>query len=478
VEQISFAPNFAAWQKAARLALERETAPPDIAWEEMNSAQPALPLLPEEERASNPSQRRFFVPKPFFELARLVALHRDPKRWALLYRLLWRITHGESKLLEIFVDPDVRQAFEMDKSVRHDIHKMRAFVRFRRIEGTAEPCFVAWFEPQHDIVEHNSTFFVDRFASMNWSILTPDLCAHWDQLQIRFTEGVDRSRAPSEDQVENLWLTYYRNIFNPARIKVHAMQAEMPKKYWKNLPETEAIPSLLRDAPGRVEEMMKRSATKRIDAAEGEWRPAPVPDTTSLGAVAEAACRCTACPLYKNATQTVFGEGPKRAAMMLIGEQPGDAEDLAGKPFVGPAGKIMDRALHEAGIDRSKVYVTNAVKHFKWEPRGKRRIHQKPNSRDIAACRPWLEAELRLVQPKLVVCLGATAAQTIFGPSFRVTRERGKVLSSPFASRVVATVHPSSLLRQPDEESREREYKNFVGDLRVALKAAASSKDL
>ena len=157
---------------------------------------------------------------------------------------------------------------------------------------------------------------------------------------------------------------------------------------------------------------------------------------------------------------------------MLIGEQPGDSEDLAGKPFVGPAGKIMDRALEEAGIDRKQVYVTNAVKHFKWEPRGKRRIHQKPSSRDIAACRPWLEAELRLVKPDLVVAMGATAAQTIFGPSFRVTRERGKVLKSEFCAKVVATVHPSSLLRQPDEESREREYNNFVADLRIALKAA------
>jgi DNA polymerase len=203
-------------------------------------------------------------------------------------------------------------------------------------------------------------------------------------------------------------------------------------------------------------------------------RPATPPATSSLKEVREAACECTACHLYKHATQTVFGEGPKSAPMMLIGEQPGDQEDVAGKPFVGPAGKIMDRALEEAGIDRKEVYVTNAVKHFKWEPRGKRRIHQKPNAREIAACRPWLETELRLVKPKLVVVMGATAAQTLFGPSFRVTRERGKVLSSEFAPKVVATVHPSSLLRQPDEASREREYKNFVADLRVAVKAAGA----
>ena len=160
---------------------------------------------------------------------------------------------------------------------------------------------------------------------------------------------------------------------------------------------------------------------------------------------------------------------------MLVGEQPGDYEDVAGKPFVGPAGKMMSRALEEAGIDRSHVYVTNAVKHFKWEPRDKRRIHTKPNSREIAACRPWLEAEMRLVKPQLVVCLGSTAGQAFFGPSFRVTHERGKVLSSKLAPKVVATVHPSSLLRPPDEESREREYDRFVVDRRTAVKAASEA---
>jgi len=200
--------------------------------------------------------------------------------------------------------------------------------------------------------------------------------------------------------------------------------------------------------------------------------PATPPDSSSLSTVRKAAEHCTACHLYKRATQTVFGEGPKKAPMMLVGEQPGDYEDVAGKPFVGPAGKIMDRALEEAGINRKEVYVTNVVKQFKWEPRGKRRIHQKPNSREVAACRPWLEAELRVIRPKLLVILGSTAGQAIFGTSFRVTRERGKVLSSKFAPRVVATVHPSSLLRQPDEESRDREYKRFVADLRVAVKAA------
>ena len=165
----------------------------------------------------------------------------------------------------------------------------------------------------------------------------------------------------------------------------------------------------------------------------------------------------------------MFGEGSKNARLLFVGEQPGDQEDLVGKPFVGPAEKVLDRALEEAGIRRDEVYVTNAVKHFKWEPRGKRRIHKKPSPREIAACRPWLEAEVRIVRPKILVCLGATAAQTIFGPAFRVTRERGKILKSEIAPRVLTTVHPSSLLRQPDKEARDREFARFVADLRAAL---------
>ena len=214
---------------------------------------------------------------------------------------------------------------------------------------------------------------------------------------------------------------------------------------------------------------MKRSEARIPDDNADDWTPAAVPEGSSLRALAKAARSCTACPLYKRATQTVFGEGPKNARLMLLGEQPGNQEDLAGKPFVGPAGRLLERALEKAGIDRNEVYVTNTVKHFKWEPRGKRRIHQKPNSREIAACRPWLEAELRLVRPEVLICLGATAAQSVFGPSFRVTRDRGKILESEIAPRVLATVHPSSLLRQPDEESREREYARFVADLSAAL---------
>jgi uracil-DNA glycosylase len=194
-----------------------------------------------------------------------------------------------------------------------------------------------------------------------------------------------------------------------------------------------------------------------------------VPERPSLPKLREAAAGCTACPLHETGTQTVFGEGSSKAEVVFVGEQPGDQEDLQGKPFVGPAGKLLDKALEDAGIDRSRVYVTNVVKHFKWQARGKRRIHQKPNWSEIAACRPWLEAELDVVEPRVLVCLGATAAQALLGRDFRVSRQRGVPVESDLAENVIATVHPSSILRA-DAETREREYRELVRDLETVAK--------
>jgi DNA polymerase len=199
-----------------------------------------------------------------------------------------------------------------------------------------------------------------------------------------------------------------------------------------------------------------------------------IPNRPTLAAVRDAARGCRACDLYKRGTQTVFGDGARKAELMLVGEQPGDQEDLTGHPFVGPAGKLLDKALRRAGIDRAAVYVTNVVKHFKWEPRGKRRIHKKPNATEIAACRPWLDTEIQLVKPKAIVCLGATAAQALLGRQFKVTTHRGTFIPSTLAPLMMATVHPSSLLRAPDEESRRRETERFVDDLRTVARALSS----
>ena len=218
-------------------------------------------------------------------------------------------------------------------------------------------------------------------------------------------------------------------------------------------------------------ESKKRPGKPRAGSHEprpGEPVSQLLPDRPTLPAVREVARGCKACDLYTRGTQTVFGEGPSKAEIMLVGEQPGDAEDVAGHPFVGPAGRLLDKALADAGIDRSLVYVTNVVKHFKWEPRGKRRIHSKPNAAEISACRPWLETEIALVKPRVLVCLGATAAQALLGKTFKVSRQRGEFVPSPLAPVVTATIHPSSILRAPDDETRREEMRRFVADLRKA----------
>ena len=200
------------------------------------------------------------------------------------------------------------------------------------------------------------------------------------------------------------------------------------------------------------------------------------PERKSLKAFREAAADCKACDLWERGTQTVFGEGARHAEVIFVGEQPGNEEDLAGKPFVGPAGRLLDDALIEAGIDRTQSYVTNVVKHFKWEPRGKRRIHKKPNTREIVACRPWLEAEISLLKPTIIVCLGATAAQSLLGPQFRVTKQRGQFIESTLAPYIVATVHPSSILRAPDDETRRLERRRFIDDLKKVAHVLSKTK--
>jgi probable DNA metabolism protein len=467
MQQVTFAPTFAGWQRAARRALHSQLRPGEILWQELGAEQPLLDLAEEAEAASGVISRAK-VPRSFVETARRVACHSDPLRWDLLYRVLWRLTHGEHELLHVVVDPDVHQLAQMDKAIRHDVHKMRAFVRFRAVEHAGATWYVAWFEPAHHIVELNAPFFVDRFAQMNWSILTPDRCAHWDGEHLTFTDGVGKSEAPKNDATEALWIKYYAHIFNPARVKVHAMQTEMPKRYWKNLPEAAVIPSLLREAPARVNSMMAKSRTK--SGGDSDFPPAPVPRTKKLADLRAAAEKCQACPLCKHATQTVFGEGSPTSRLILLGEQPGDSEDLEGRPFVGPAGQLLDRALEEAGIDRKLAYVTNAVKHFKFVATNKRRLHKSPSPREVAACRPWLEAEMAAIEPEVLVCLGGTAAQTVLGPDVRVLRDRGNFVKSDFCPQTFVTVHPSSLLRAPDEESRAQNYAQFVADLRQVAK--------
>ena len=388
----------------------------------------------------------------------------------MLYRLLWRL-RGHPHLLNAATDPDVTQIAAMAKAVHRDEHKMQAFVRFREVGREQKAHYVAWFEPEHHIVELVAPFFARRFADMPWSILTPDACAHWDGHAVSITPGVGKTEAPTEDRLEETWRRYYASIFNPARLKVKAMQTEMPKKYWRNLPEASMIKPLIAGAERLTDTMIANAATEphksqqRPEASMTGKRATAAGDIETLR---EQAADCRACPLWKDATQTVFGEGPPHPRIMLVGEQPGDKEDLAGKPFVGPAGQMLDRALQEAGIDRTKVYVTNAVKHFKFVPRGKIRLHQKPATPEIKACRQRYERELAAIKPALVVAMGATAAQSVFGKITPINKNRGQLIELEHGIKALVTVHPSYLLRLPDPDARAHEYQRFVDDLRIA----------
>jgi len=455
-----------AFRDAAKRALAHGLKPADIAF----VAHDAGILFDE----VAPATLDLTVPRDFVEMMREAVCHRAEDRFALLYDVLWRLKHGEPALLSRASDPAMARLSLYVKAVRRDIHKMHAFVRFHRQD---DDVYLAWFEPDHFILERATPFFAERFANMRWIIATPIGTAVWDSECLRFAAPRPKPERLEDGVLDGLWLTYYRTIFNPARLKTGAMTKEMPRRYWKNMPETAEIPKLTRDAQNRVMAMDldPDTAPRYAQKAKPQAKPEPLP-RVGLARLREEAEHCTACPLYKHATQTVFGEGPARAKFVLVGEQPGDQEDLAGKPFVGPAGQVLDRALEAAGIDRKTVYVTNAVKHFKFEPRGKRRIHAKPNAGEIKVCvGRWLKRELAAIAPDFVVALGATAAQALMGKGVTVGKLRGAALEWPDGRRGLVTVHPSYLLRLTDEEDRAAEYEKFVADLTLAAKLAAAA---
>jgi uracil-DNA glycosylase family protein len=365
-------------------------------------------------------------------------------------------------------------------------------------------------------------FFVRRFTQMRWAILTPERSLHWEPPPsvhlsalplegeappealalgattgtLTFGPGARREDAPPPDAGEALWLTYYSHIFNPARLKLAMMQKEMPRRYWRNLPEAELIAPLAAGAMARSGRMIEAPATKparrivplarpatstsmstqTLDMASAPssipaWSTDPV---EALAQLKEATQRCRECPIGAHATQSVFGEGPVRAALMVVGEQPGDQEDLRGRPFVGPSGRLFDRAVADLGWTREAIYVTNAVKHFKFELRGKRRIHKTPTQQEAATCLHWLESEMAQVQPRALVALGATAARALLGRPVAVMKERGQWHTGPRGERVLVTLHPSALLRG-DPAEHEAAYAQWLDDLTLATPLTQAS---
>ncbi len=464
--RLGYETDFEGWRAAARALRLAEVAPEQVLWTVGNG------LFNTDAPPKAPAGARFAASRAFIDLAGDVILHRAPERLELLYRLLWRLRE-QPRLLEIVTDADVRSAERLRRQVRDAEHRMHAFLRFRRVdaaEGVPET-YVSWFEPAHRVTERAAAYFVDRMANLRFSILTPDVCAHWDGASLGFTPGAERGEAPSADALEDDWRTYFGAVFNPARLNPALMVQHMPRRYWRNLPEAQAIAQLVQQAQERTTAMVQSPPSEPSARMRSRSPPALAPpDETgappeTIEAVAAAIQGCRRCALWRDATQGVPGEGPRRAALMFVGEQPGDAEDLRGKPFVGPAGQLLDRALAQAGVPREQTYVTNAVKHFKWEPRGKRRLHKKPDGGEISACRWWLQTERRLVQPQVIVALGATAAVSVFGRPVSVTRERGPAGEVEGGAMGFVTVHPSYLLRLPDEAAKAAEFERFVRDL-------------
>jgi uracil-DNA glycosylase len=453
--------NFEAWRKAARNELLKNTPPERLVWQPANDHQELL-FAPETTTMA-PAGGTLRLPREFLDLARSVSRHRDPTRWTLLYRVAWRILNENRNLLLIEVDDDVRSLALMCKAVQTDVYKMRAFVRFRRVLHEVKERYIAWYRPDHHTLEANEKFFVERFGGMRWAILTPDSSMIWDLERITYGPGVPRSAAPAEDEFEELWRSYYTSIYNPARLNLDAMRAQLPVRRWEDLPESRSIPELVRVSRGRVEAMA------------GMQPPAPaVPQGATLDVLRTAVRSCSACELCARATQPVFGEGPENAPILFVGEQPGDEEDRAGRPFVGPAGQVFNAALRAAGVDRNQVYLANAVKAFRFEERGKRRIHQTPRPAHVAACRPWIEAEVAAVRPSVIVCLGATAAHSVLGRTARIAAERGRIITRRWDANVLITYHPSAILRAPDEGAQAAMRSALIADLAAALSLAVA----
>ncbi|MEN3972182.1 UdgX family uracil-DNA binding protein [Sphingomicrobium sp. XHP0235] len=462
--------DFEGWREAARGFVMARMPPQAVTFE---VAGESVGLFGDDAPIAPDPRNEVRVPKAFLPLAKRAILHSDPERFDLLYTLLWRL-QSERGLMEDRADPLVDRLNRLAKEVGRDAHKMHAFVRFREMaDSDGEERMVAWFEPDHHITRAEADFFIRRFPNMRWSILTPEVCLHWNGETLSESPGATKADAPDGDPVEATWKTYYKSIFNPARVKVKAMTAEMPRKYWKNMPETALIPELLAGAQAREAAMIETSRNRPPAEPKAMSDLTPAPRIDSWEALAREAQARHAQDNGNSGTQLVFGEGNRDARLMLVGEQPGDEEDKAGRPFVGPAGQLLNAALEEADIDRDALYVTNAVKRFKFVQKGKKRIHSKPGAGDIEHFQWWLQAERKLVAPQITLALGATAARALIGKTVTISRVRGEPIELPGGGTGLVTVHPSYLLRLPDRDAAAKERARFIDDLKRARYMAA-----
>lgn len=461
--QTIYVRNFSQWRETARHLLEQGKPPSAVQWLDADAQQTSLftdKILNLDSIEAVRPTTTFRISGEFIQLAEYVACHRSVQKWTLLYTALWRIMHGEKHLLQLSTDAIIYELFRMQKAVNRDMYKMKAFVRFKRYEEFGQEFYVAWHKPDHKIVQLVAPFFKERFNVMRWIIITPDGAVLWDGESLQFDETIKAIKEQVKDEMEQLWRTYYRATFNPARIKLKAMRREMPVRYWLTLPETNIIPNMLQEAPQRVTKMLKYTEGMTSSAADF------LPTEHSMTALKTAAAHCQGCMLYQRSQQTVFGIGAAQALVMLVGDQPNDYEDQTGLPFQGAVGKILSQLLSEAGISHDIVYLTNAVKHFKHIPRDNKRMSISPDIREITACKPWLLAEIKLIQPRLIICLGLIAARALISHGFHMKAQRGIWFSFSETQRIMATYHPSTMLRSEDEKQQKIIYNDLLEDFK------------
>jgi DNA polymerase len=456
--------TFAEWRVRARTLLLNEVPPHEAQWQHDDLLAREQDIGP---GAATLPSASLHIPRSLMELIETAACCRDQDRWAFLYRVLWRQCHGEPEVASA-ADPDGARLHAMAKAVRREEHDMHAYVRFReRLPDLGPPRFVAWFEPQHEVLARVALHFQARMGKATWMIATPEETAMWDGTELHLTGPLMSGPEAIDDAGESLWLSYYRSIFNPARLNAKLMESHIPSRFWKHLPEGAVVPQMVSAAAtgarkvGQMESVIRRGG--KVIPVTPEAAQPQRQQPTRLD-------ECRRCELWEHATQAVPGEGKKHAKIMLVGEQPGDQEDLAGHPFVGPAGQLLDRALAQADVPREAIYVTNAVKHFKWEPRGKRRLHKTPAQREVDACHYWLEKEVAAVKPAVIVALGSTALKSVLENPHATLKD---VLGQPVQHGgrwVVATYHPSYALRVPDQVSRDAAFRAIVDALETARK--------
>ena len=438
------------WRTKARQLLLQKVLPQNIHWkcEEFEFAFG-------EEFVPEVINSAFTLPREFVETAVVVSTYRDDTTWDLMYRIAWRLLYEDRKLLQITIDPEVREFMARRHSVSRDIHKMHAFVRFREIKDENDSIFMAWHRPDHRILRLSIPFFKDRFNGMNWVIMTEDESVSWNKKELTFLPGVEKFELPP-DEKEDLWKNYYSSIFNPARVKVNMMKKEMAVRYWDTMPETQLITSLLDDAENRV---------KKFEEANPRMKP--IEWTKSLPEIKEAMKKCQSCGICALSHGPVAGVGPEDAKIAFIGEQPGDQEDLQQIPFIGPAGQELARAMERVQIKREEVYLSNAVKGFKWVKGSIDRKHRTADAKEISACRPWLQNELTIIKPKILVCLGRVAAQSVVGKLVKLEDVRGQFFSTPLSEKTIVLPHPASILRIQDPEEQEIARQRFWDEMQL-----------